>query len=550
MLDGKTSLPVVHIQLSKIGIQRAGSSGASAFVSIVETQLAVRIPTTVGAPPLDLPLTVQTRGGRSNALFVKVRAIPQAQALDPEVALPGESVSLRGHQLAGKSLALSVDGLRAEVQAAEASVIRFKVPEVRLVEGRTVSVNLQVGEETARPLTLTLGRLPLVTEITPSKGPPGERVVLKGFGFDPSRSGNLVTFGDEPAVLLSASEKELVVAAPFQGEPQTQAALPVLVKARGRVSSGSSAFSLWRQSAGIFRPRFFVAPVPGDAAYEHVFVSSELGPALLLSHKDDATTTAERAVRVATGLNALFEEAASRPLQLEVREDPSSPAVAVPGRAGVLVRATAQDAAAYGEPWDAGMKGQRASPGELAHHWAALLQDLLTLFVFHERPTRLLERSPRGKPLLYLFAEGERRAGPGAGVPVGLLSPPSFGLLKNLREMALLLPVKGEGVAAAAVSGRWEGTMDEKGVGERRIRLELRLQGGRLAGSLTTTVRQISMDIVLETAAYERGILTFGYSGGGGVRRFRATVQGAAMNGTIHGADGEEIGRFSLRFSG
>jgi hypothetical protein len=315
------------------------------------------------------------------------------------------------------------------------------------------------------------------------------------------------------------------------------------------VSSGSSAFSLWRQTAGIFKPRFFVAPVPGDPAYEHVFVSTELGPELLLSHKDDASTTAERALRVATGLNALFEEAASRPVQLEVREG-SSPAVAVPGRAGVLVKATAQDAAAYGEPWDADMKGQRATPGELAHHWAALLQDFLTLFALHERPTRLLERSPRGKPLLYLFSEGERRSGPGVGVPVSLVSPPSFGLLKSLREMALLLPAKGEGTPAAAVLGRWEGTMDEKRVGGRRIRLELRLQGGRLAGSLTTSVRQIGMDIVLESASYEKGILTFGYSGGGGVRRFRATVQGATMNGTIQGADGEEIGRFSLRFSG
>ena len=116
--------------------------------------------------------------------------------------------------------------------------------------------------------------------------------------------------------------------------------------------------------------------------------------------------------------------------------------------------------------------------------------------------------------------------------------------------MALLLPGKGESTAGAAVAGRWEGMMDEKGMGERRIRLELRLKDGRLVGSLTTTVREISMDIILDGATYEKGVLTFAYSGGGGLRRFRGTLQGANIDGTIQGGDGQELGRFTLRFAG
>lgn len=515
-----------------------------------DTQLAVTIPPALGPGPTDLPLSVETRGGRSNALFVRVRAAPKAMGLEPEVALPGEDVSLKGHDLTGKSVTVLVDGLRADIQEAQPTSVRFKVPEMRLVEGRTVSVSLQAGGESARPLSLILGKLPLVSELKPSKGPPGERVVINGRGFDPHPPGNVVTFGDEPALVLSASERELVVAAPFREASQTQYTFQVLVKAKGRVSSGSAAFTLLRLSSGIFMPRFFAAPVPTDPSCEHVFVSTELGPLLLLSQKDDAATTGERAAQVASGLNALFLEATSRSLKLEARDVPG-PAVAVAGRPNALVRATAEDAAGYGHPWDAVMKeGQRTTPTELAQYWTALLQDFLTLFVQRERPTRVVEVSSRGKVLLYLFSEGERRSGPGVGVPMGLVSPPSFTLVKSLREMALLLPAKGDAAAAAALLGRWEGTMDEEGTGERRIRLEFRLQGARLVGSLTTTARQISMDIILEGASYERGVLAFSYSGGSGVRRFRGTIQGALITGTIHGGDGQEVGRFTLRYAG
>jgi hypothetical protein len=517
--------------------------------SASDTQLAVKIPATLGAVPAELPLTVETRGGRSNALFVKVRAMAQALSLEPDVALPGETVSLKGHQLVGKSLTLSVDDIPVDVEMVEPSLVRFKVPEMRLVEGRSINVRLRMGDEAARPLTLILGRLPLITELSPPKGSTGERVVIKGRGFDARPGGNLVTFGDEPALVVAASEQELVVAAPAQEDPQAHTALPVVVKALGRVSSTPVLFTQWRVSSGTFSPRFFAAAVPTDSSYDHVFVSSELGPALLLSDKDGAPSTAERAMRVAEGLNALCEEARSQPVRLELRPG-HPPALAVEGKPAVLVRALAADAVGYGLPWEAGMSGQQTTPSELASFWAALLQDIVSLFVRHERPARLLEISVRGKPLLYLFAEGERRSGLGGGVPATLVNPPSPSLRRSLREMALLLPGKGESGAGAAVAGRWEGTMNERGVGERRIRLELRLKAGRLAGSLTSTVREISMEIILDGATYEKGVLTFAYSGGGGIRRFRGTLQGASIDGTIHGGDGQELGRFSLRFAG
>ena len=112
----------------------------------------------------------------------------------------------------------------------------------------------------------------------------------------------------------------------------------------------------------------------------------------------------ERAVRVASALNAAFDAAASRPMTLETRDSP--PSVAVSG-GSVLVTATAEDAAGYGRGPDPPMKGQRTTPRALAGFWTALLQDQLTLFIQHQRPSRVLEMSPRGKALVDLYAEGE-----------------------------------------------------------------------------------------------------------------------------------------------
>src|SRR6185503_14735103 len=118
-----------------------------------------------------------------------------------------------------------------------------------------------------------------------------------------------------------------------------------------------------------------VAERPGE---DVVFVSTALGPALLLGGKADAPSTAERAMRAATALNAVVQAAASKPAVIEARDRPA-PGVALQGSPTLLVAATPDDAAAFGREPTA--RGQRASPRAVAELWAALLQDHLTLFV-------------------------------------------------------------------------------------------------------------------------------------------------------------------------
>ena len=502
---------------------------AGQVTSASDTQVSVTVPAALAAKEgVEIPVIVETRAGRSNALFLRVRRVPHPNRLEPDVALPGQEVTLIGENLDGTPLSVQVAGETAEVRSAQADAVRLVVPSIPVTEGRAVSVTLRVGAQAGRPLTLLLGRLPLVIELVPSAGQPGEDV-----------------FGDEPALILAASPNHLRAVAPAGLSIGSQTLVPVVVKAHSGTSSGSVQFTLVRPSTSIFVPRFFAAPV--SSTTDQALVSTLLGPVLLLSDREAGPSVGERAVRVAAALNAAFDAAAARPVTLEARDSP--PSVAVAG-GGIIVTATADDAAGYSRGPDPGMKGQRTTPRALAGFWAALLQDQLTLFVQHQRPSRLLELSPRGKALVDLYAEAERRIGAANGVPASLLNPPSAAQTRAFRDMALMLPA-GPSAAAAAVTGRWEGMMEETGTGERPIKLRLRLEGARLAGSLGTQAGAVAMEVPLESATYQKGVLTFVLASGGSPRFFRGNLQGSAISGTIHrsASDQESIGRFSLRYA-
>jgi hypothetical protein len=249
-------------------------------------------------------------------------------------------------------------------------------------------------------------------------------------------------------------------------------------------------------------------------------------------------------MRAATALNAVVQAAASRPAVLEARDRPVA-GVALAGSPSLLVAATAEDAAAYAREPSA--RGQRATPRALAELWAALLQDHLTLFVQRQRPLRMAELSPRGKALMDLFSEAERRSGAGGGVPMNLVRPLTPSLARSFRDMALVLP-SGPATAAAAVAGRWEGTMQEGALAPRRITITLRLEGTRLLGSLTQRSRAVAMDVPLKELTYEKGRLGFVLESGTVAHRWSGAVEGASIEGTIREGT-NDVGRFSLRYA-
>jgi hypothetical protein len=410
-------------------------------------------------------------------------------------------------------------------------------------------VVVEVGSEASAPVQLTLGRLPLVSGVEPQSAQPGDRVALNGKGFDPATPGNRVYLGGQRTLVISATPTRIEIVAPGGRGSGGQVALPVVVEAGGRTSAASATFTLLRPSSSTYVPRFYAAIEPDHPDHDHALVAIDPGPVLVLTGKADAASTAERAARAAAALNAALEGPGAATLALEVREHQGNAAVAVSGAAEALVTATPDDAAGYAETWEAGARSARLTPRNVATYWAALLQDLVSLFVARQRPYRLLELSARGKVLLDIYSDAVRRVGPGNGVPTSLVTPLPSALAKGLRDAAVLLPAPGQATAAAAVTGRWEGTMDEPGFGPRRIEVRLRLVSGRLEGTLSARTGKISMELPLRDLSYDKGGLRFVVTSHGAPRRFAGTVEGTTINGSISGERSEELGRFSLRYA-
>jgi hypothetical protein len=220
--------------------------------------------------------------------------------------------------------------------------------------------------------------------------------------------------------------------------------------------------------------------------------------------------------------------------------------VALAGNRGLLVAATAEDAAAYAREPSA--RGQRATPRVLAEFWTALLQDHLTLFVQRQRPLRVVEMSPRGKVFLDLFSEAERTGRCGRRrCPHGSSGrwTPSLGrVVPGPGPTAPERAVRRRGRGGRAVGRHHAGD----GGGARGITIELRLDGTRLTGSLTTRSRAVAMAVPLTDIRYEKGRLAFVTATGGATHEWTGAVKGAAIDGTIRQGT-KDVGGFSLRYA-
>jgi hypothetical protein len=512
------------------------------------TQISATVPAGLAATgPLDVPVVVENRGGRSKPLSLRVYRAPQVSGIQPDVAMPGEVITIMGLHLDGTPLTVSIGGMLAEVKEAEPGTIKVVVPTTPVPEGRAVAVNVQIGGEASKPAELVIGRLPLVTAVSPGQGGAGQRVVIKGRGFEALPRDNIVTFGEQVALVLAASATELAVAAPAPPIGESQLKVRVAVKSGDKTSSSEATFVLTRGSAAIFVPRFYAMPVTGDDAGVLAFVSTDLGPVLLLGGRGEASSTAERAVQVAATLNALVDQGASRQISFEPRRE-GPPAVGLAGVAAPLLAATHEDAAAYDRSLEGARARRGANPRLVAQHWAALLQDYWSLFILRQRPLKTLELTPRGKVLTDIYAEALRTAGAGNGVPARTVIPPSTSMAKGLRELSLLLPTEGQGRAGAALEGLWSGTMAEGSL-TRAIKVRLSYAGARLHGTLSTQAGKAEMNAPLKDVSADKGGLRFSVDIAGGTRVFRGTVEAGSLTGTIQKtADRSAAGSFTLKF--
>ncbi len=494
-----------------------------------------------------VPVVVQTDEGRSNAISVTVRGEATATAVSPDVALAGQVVLVRGEGLVGQALQATVAGIESPSVEATAEGAKVTIPSVPLPEGSKANLVLNTGSGPAKTFEIYIGRLPLVTEVAPKHGSLGDTVVLTGRGFAADPLANAVTFAGQPALVVQASATSLTVIAPAPAAGEIQPELPIVVTAGGRASTSHAAFNLQRGSSSGYLPRFFAAPVVEFPGSGYAFVSTELGPVLLLGGPAETGTTAQRAVALAAALNGLVSNAQARPPAFELRERPL-PGVGVVGDVRTFLVPTPDDAAAYSKNWETGRgEGKRVAQAAVARHWAALLQDYYGLFLYRQRPLRLAAISPRGKVFTEIYGEANRRASGASNVPTSIVLPTSQSMASGLRVAALV--VSGDtSRAAVAVEGRWDGTMEDPDLGKRIFTVQMRQEAGKLAGTLTTMRGSVELRSPVRDIVFNSGSLGFTVNLQGTAYKFRGTLENNTVTGTIE-RPGKPGVPFTLQFA-
>jgi hypothetical protein len=127
---------------------------------------------------------------------------------------------------------------------------------------------------------------------------------------------------------------------------------------------------------------------------------------------------------------------------------------------------------------------------------------------------------------------------------VSTLSPER---LDALRRLGYAGPEASRGSSALALVGAWEGQIEDGGP-PRSIRLQVRVDGERLAGDMTSSAGEVAMGIPVRDLSYDKGMVRFSAILAGAPRQFRGTLDGATLSGTVQSGDATPpAGRFTLR---
>jgi FHA domain/IPT/TIG domain len=344
-----------------------------------------------GIAPGSVPIRVETARGRSGAVTLTILSDLEATAVEPEGALPGDTVTLRGRGFDAGPATINVDGAGSTVIDAAPDAIRFQMPAVGGAPGSLHTVVATVAGRSTKPLELALGRVPLVLSFEPPRARAGDLVRVRGIGFPDEPAGVGVTFDGVPALVAASSSHEMAVVAPLLTRAEAETSAEVLVRMGDRVSAEGVRYPLVRLTAGTYALRFFAAAGMGSGT---ATVASEIAPVMLLGGREGAISVAQRAMSVARTLNETLERPrGSEPIVFEARPQPEA-GVALAGGPTLLVSATAGDAAAYAATPGVPSRGGPPTLDALAEWWAALLNDYVTVCTGPERPTAVAAIAP------------------------------------------------------------------------------------------------------------------------------------------------------------
>jgi hypothetical protein len=263
------------------------------------TRLTVEVPELPTASGKDAPYHVLVRVGEreSAPASVAVYKAPRIHGLSPDVAMPGEEVSLAGTGWS-QGVAVRFGSLPAEVLEVGPASIRVRVPAIEGPAGTSAPVVVSMGGDASNSAPFMVGRLPLVKGIEPGGGAPGDVITLSGRGFNWKASENNVRIGGVRALVLSVTASELKAVVPWVGGSGD---VPVELRVPGSPNAGEATLNV--TASDIIDFRFAAEPLDDALGHDHAALATPFGPVFVLA-ASGGRSAAERALRPATSMPA------------------------------------------------------------------------------------------------------------------------------------------------------------------------------------------------------------------------------------------------------
>jgi hypothetical protein len=474
------------------------------------TRLVVEVPELPAVAGRDTSSFVTVRVGRrdSQPTPIAVYNAPRVHGLSPDVAMPGDEVTLAGSGW-GPTAVVRFGPLAAEILENTPTAILVRVPVIEGPPGTPAPVTVAMGLDASNGAPFLVGRLPLVQSLQPTSASAGDIVTAKGRGFHWKAADNVVRVGGARSFVTSVSDDELKFSVPRTASGE----LPVEVRVPTSENKGEAVLTV-QPLADPIDFRFVIEPLDAVPGSPHAVLATGLGPAFVLA-ASGKRSAADRALEGQRRLNeAATVLKASRDLNFEVRNLETSPSLALAGRPEAILDATDEDAAAYNEDWTRlGGRGGAVTRARLALWWQAVLRDLVLLLVRGEKPQYAAALASEGRVLGDVF-EAARKTGR-FGVPLSVAATAKPALTAALRTLALRVPASvtaavpaGPAIAPAApagpaastvpalrLEGSWIGTELQGGV-RKYVTVTLRGRGGSVVyeGGISVSVPLLSLD--------------------------------------------------------
>jgi pSer/pThr/pTyr-binding forkhead associated (FHA) protein len=485
----------------------------------------------------DVPfaVTVEVAGRRTSAVEIQVFQTPRIHGLSPDVAMPGDELTLAGSGW-GAGATVHFGALAADVLQTTTTSLRVRVPAIDGPAGTSVPVLVAMGEERSNEAPFVVGRLPLIQGLDPAAAGPGDVIVISGRGFHEDPRRNSVRVGGVPALVLDSDPAGLQVIVPWAAP----GASTVEIRTPGSNDAGTASFAV-AASADPVEWRFVAEPYECPAGHAHAFASTALGPAFAFS-ASGGKSAATRAHEAAQHLN---EAAGPLRASLDAEFEARGASVRLKPRDTVVLEATAEDATAYQE---SGTRESVVTPERLASWWTALARDLVLVLLRSQRPSHAAA-SAEGR-VLGDVQQAARRGG-GFGLPRQVVTDLKPAQRQALRLLALRVPASllgpagtpGGVAASLRLQGNWTGFEIQDGQ-----RKNIAVAFGRSGGTLTFT-DGVGIGVPLLSAETpQRNALRFSAQVRGGIRYYLGNWDGERVRGRISAdaAGRNGVGTFEL----